>query len=52
MERAVEALIAQPLAKAILEGGHFHGPDILGRAAGEKVVFEQCQSLNAPVLNG
>ena len=40
MERAVEALIAQPLARAILEGRAKQGHEILGRAAGAKVTFE------------
>ena len=40
MERAVEALIAQPLAKVILSGRREHGRDILARAAGGIVEFE------------
>jgi ATP-dependent Clp protease ATP-binding subunit ClpC len=40
MERAVEALIAQPLAKVILSGRRGHGRDILARAAGGIVEFE------------
>ena len=40
MERAVEALIAQPSARAILEGRAKQGHEILGRAAGAKVTFE------------
>lgn len=40
MERAIEALIAQPLAKAILEGGAAHGQDMIARASGAKVTFD------------
>ena len=40
MERAVESLIAQPLAKAILEGRGAQGREMLARASGTKVTFE------------
>ena len=40
MERAVEALIAQPLAKAILEGRGEDCRTILARASGAKAAFE------------
>ena len=40
MERAVEALIAQPLAITILEGRAKEGREILARASGAKVTFE------------
>ena len=40
MERAVEALIAQPLAKAILEGRAGQGREVMARASGGKVAFE------------
>ena len=39
MERAVEALIAQPLAKAILDGSAKRG-ELVARAAGANVTFE------------
>ena len=41
MERAVEALIAQPLAKVILERGVEQGGKIMARAADSKVSFER-----------
>ena len=44
MERAVEALIAQPLAKAILEGRVEHGAELIARAAGRQVIFESVDS--------
>ena len=40
MERAVESLIAQPLAKVIVNGRREHGREILARAAGGIVEFE------------
>ena len=40
MERAVEALIAQPLAKAILEGRGAQGGEVIAGASGTKVMFE------------
>ena len=40
MERAVEALIAQPLAKVILEGRAGQGGEMLAKASGTKVTFE------------
>ena len=40
MERAVEALIAQPLAKVILEAHGKEGRAVLARAAGVHVMFE------------
>jgi ATP-dependent Clp protease ATP-binding subunit ClpC len=40
MERAVEALIAQPLAKAILESHLDQGAEFIARASEEKVSFE------------
>ena len=40
MERAVEALIAQPLAKVILEGRPKHGGGVIARVSGAKVAFE------------
>ena len=39
MERAVEALIAQPLAKAILEGRAQHGQELIARTSGTNIVF-------------
>ena len=41
MERAVEALIAQPLAKAILEGRAGQGGKLIVRASGANVMFER-----------
>ena len=40
MERAVESLIAQPLAKVILEGRPARGGEMLARASGGIVEFE------------
>jgi ATP-dependent Clp protease ATP-binding subunit ClpC len=40
MERAVESLIAQPLAKVILGGRGAQGGEMLARASGTKVTFE------------
>ncbi len=40
MERAIESLIAQPLAKVILGGRGAHGGEMLARASGTKVTFE------------
>ena len=40
MERAVEALIAQPLAKAILERRGGQGGELLARVIGNDVLFE------------
>jgi ATP-dependent Clp protease ATP-binding subunit ClpA len=40
MERAVEALIAQPLAKAILESHLDQGAEFIARASEGKVSFE------------
>ena len=40
MERAVEALIAQPLAKAILEGRVPQGGKVIAHASGAHVTFE------------
>ena len=40
MERAVEALIAQPLAKAILEGRVAQGGEVIASPSGTKVTFE------------
>ena len=40
MERAVEAIIAQPLAKVILNGRREHGGEMLARASGGIVEFE------------
>ena len=39
MERAIEALIAQPLAKAILEGRVGQGSGLMARVMGNKVLF-------------
>ena len=39
MERAVEALIAQPLAKAILEGRAQRGQELIARTSGTNIVF-------------
>ena len=41
MERAVEALIAQPLAKLILEGRAENGDEVIARATGAKIGFER-----------
>ena len=41
MERAIEAMIAQPLAKAILEGRGGQGGEVIARASGTKVVFDR-----------
>ena len=41
MERAVEALIAQPLAKAILERRLDPGAEFIVRASGQRVTFER-----------
>ncbi len=41
MERAVEALIAQPLAKVILEGRIGQGGEVMARATGAKIGFER-----------
>ena len=41
MERAVEALIAQPLAKVILEGRVGQGGEVMARATGAKIGFER-----------
>ena len=40
MERAIESLIAQPLAKVILEGRDAQGGEVLARTFGAKVIFE------------
>jgi len=39
MDRAIEALIAQPLAKAILEGRVDPGTELLARVSGNEVSF-------------
>ena len=41
MERAVEALIAQPLAKVILERRFEPGAEFIVRASGQRVTFEK-----------
>ncbi len=43
MERAIEALIAQPLAKAILTDGYRQGAEIAARVLGDAVVFAECE---------
>ena len=40
MERAIEEIIAQPLAKVILEGRGAQGGEMLAKASGTKVTFE------------
>ncbi len=41
MERAVDAMFAQPLAKAILTEGLGRGTEIVARAGGAGVVFDR-----------
>ena len=41
MERAVEALIAQPLAKVMLERRLDPGAELIVRASGQRVTFER-----------
>lgn len=45
MERAIETLIAQPLAKSILEGKLNKGAELVGRASGTRVIFEKQDKL-------
>ena len=40
MERAVEALIAQPLAKAILKQRFDAGAEVLAHVAGREIAFD------------